>query len=246
MIPTIIMTIAITILYIMLLIKDIHIFQLEEYKNINFIKWALRNKKIYIEYIIQIFLTIIIIILNNLTTNNLLAYSAFVVLIVLQIIVLYKRNKEPLKKKFKSTARVIRIICMTIFLFILEIIVAYLLKSTEYNTIFLSAIGIISIINIIFANIFLIPIQNLINLKYINEAKKIINKRKDLIVIGITGSYGKTSTKFILQTILSEKYNVIVTPNNFNTTLGNVRTIRENLNDANKIYISEMGARKPR
>ena len=62
-------------------------------------------------------------------------------------------------------------------------------------------------------------------------------------VIGITGSYGKTSTKYILSTILEQKYNVLMTPESFNTTLGVVRTINEKLNSMHQIFVCEMGAK---
>ena len=89
------------------------------------------------------------------------------------------------------------------------------------------------------------PTERFIKERYINSAKRKLRKKeyKNLIRIGITGSYGKTSTKFILQTILSEKYNVLATPESYNTTMGNVKVIREMLNKDHEVLISEMGAR---
>ena len=42
---------------------------------------------------------------------------------------------------------------------------------------------------------------------------------EDLYVIGITGSFGKTSTKFITSTILKQKYKVLSTPESYNTPM---------------------------
>ena len=70
------------------------------------------------------------------------------------------------------------------------------------------------------------PVEKRINQKYINDAARILAAMPDLKVIGITGSYGKTSTKHYLQRILSEKYSVCMTPGSFNTTMGVVRTVR--------------------
>ncbi len=78
---------------------------------------------------------------------------------------------------------------------------------------------------------------------YIRDAKKILASSPRLKVIGITGSYGKTGTKFILQKLLSKKYNVVVTPGSFNTPMGVVRTVRENLRNDTEIFICEMGAK---
>ena len=78
---------------------------------------------------------------------------------------------------------------------------------------------------------------------YINDAKKIIKNCPDLLVIGITGSFGKTSVKYFLDELLSVKYNVLKTPGNFNTTLGVVKTIRSSLRATHDIFLCEMGAK---
>ncbi len=88
------------------------------------------------------------------------------------------------------------------------------------------------------------PIEKGINRWYYNDAKKLLASRKDLLVIGVTGSFGKTSTKNALYRILSEKYNVLVTPGNFNTLLGVIRTVREQLKPFHQVFIVEMGAKQ--
>lgn len=65
---------------------------------------------------------------------------------------------------------------------------------------------------------------------------------KKLIVIGITGSYGKTSTKEILSHLLSPKYFVLKTPANSNTLIGVALTILKSLNFHHQYFIVEMGA----
>ena len=87
------------------------------------------------------------------------------------------------------------------------------------------------------------PVERAISNYYLNDAKKKLDAREDLIKIGITGSYGKTSTKFILAAILSEKYDVLATPSSFNTPMGLTRVIREQLEDHHEVFLAEMGAR---
>lgn len=94
------------------------------------------------------------------------------------------------------------------------------------------------------ANVILAPIEKAINRKYYNEAAKILSSMPDLKVIGITGSYGKTSTKHYLHRILSEQFDTLMTPGNFNTTLGVIRTVREHLKPYNEVFIVEMGAKQ--
>ncbi|MDE6366943.1 MAG: hypothetical protein K2L33_05080, partial [Muribaculaceae bacterium] len=83
------------------------------------------------------------------------------------------------------------------------------------------------------------PVEKRINQRFIDDAARILRSMPDLKVIGITGSYGKTSTKHYLNRILSEKYAVCMTPGSFNTTLGVVRTIREYLKPLSLKHISE-------
>lgn len=87
------------------------------------------------------------------------------------------------------------------------------------------------------------PIEGLINNYYINDAKRIINELPNLKVVGITGSYGKTSTKYILTKLLSEKYHTLMTPESYNTTMGVVKTVRNSLTAAHEIFVCEMGAK---
>lgn len=87
------------------------------------------------------------------------------------------------------------------------------------------------------------PCEKLIARHYVNDAKRILNSVRDIKVVGITGSYGKTGTKYILSRILSEKYNVLHTPESFNTPMGVVRTIREKMRADTEIFVCEMGAK---
>lgn len=88
------------------------------------------------------------------------------------------------------------------------------------------------------------PVEKAINRRYYNEAAAILRSMPDLKVIGITGSYGKTSTKHFLNRILSETYDVLMTPGSYNTPMGVIRTIREMMKPYNQVFICEMGAKQ--
>jgi UDP-N-acetylmuramoyl-tripeptide--D-alanyl-D-alanine ligase len=94
---------------------------------------------------------------------------------------------------------------------------------------------------IILANLLLAPIQYAINATYLSAAKKRLRQYAPT-VIGITGSYGKTSTKYFLHTILSERYNALKTPQSFNTLMGVCRVVNEELQPQHRVFIVEMGA----
>ncbi|GHV06763.1 hypothetical protein FACS1894217_06100 [Clostridia bacterium] len=88
-----------------------------------------------------------------------------------------------------------------------------------------------------------LPVQMLINRWYINDARKILTSMPKLKVVGVTGSYGKTTMKFILNRLLSLRFETLMTPESYNTTMGVVRTIRERLKPTHEIFVTEMGAR---
>ena len=87
------------------------------------------------------------------------------------------------------------------------------------------------------------PVEKGVNNHYINDAKAILRSNPDMTIIGVTGSYGKTSVKFFLQTLLQQKYSVLVTPESYNTPMGVVITIRKFMKPSHQIFICEMGAR---
>ncbi|MCR5404895.1 MAG: UDP-N-acetylmuramoyl-tripeptide--D-alanyl-D-alanine ligase [Butyrivibrio sp.] len=87
------------------------------------------------------------------------------------------------------------------------------------------------------------PIEQRINRWFIDDAKRMLKEHRDLRIIGITGSYGKTSVKYYLTTLLSEGFSVLMTPESYNTPMGIVRTIREHLKPTHEIFVCEMGAR---
>lgn len=76
----------------------------------------------------------------------------------------------------------------------------------------------------------------------IKKATEKIASFQNLTVIGITGSYGKSSTKEFLATILSTKYKVLKTPKNKNSDIGVAQTILNELTSEHQMFVVEMGA----
>lgn len=76
-----------------------------------------------------------------------------------------------------------------------------------------------------------------------NTRLRQLKRLHQLRVVGITGSYGKTSTKFILGTILGAKYDVLVTPSSFNTPMGICKVVNGDLAGHHEVFVAEMGAR---
>jgi len=90
--------------------------------------------------------------------------------------------------------------------------------------------------------LFFQPLAVLARNQIIKKAKEKKEKFKNLIVVGITGSYGKTSTKEFLATILSEKFKILKTKEHQNSEVGISQCILKDLKPEHEIFIVEMGA----
>ena len=77
------------------------------------------------------------------------------------------------------------------------------------------------------------------------QARARLAERPDLTCIAITGSYGKTSVKFAVRDVLSQRYPVLATPGSFNTPMGICKVINTQLNDDHRMMVLEMGIRHP-
>jgi len=89
------------------------------------------------------------------------------------------------------------------------------------------------------------PVETAIQRGFKRQARRRLQSRPDLTVIGITGSYGKTSTKFILAELLRQKYNVYATPSSYNTPMGMCLAINEHLKPEHQALVLEYGIRYP-
>ncbi len=212
-----------------------HMFQLNSYFFKKQMYWIKKNiGKTLIQIILVVIPTVILLVFENAVAN-------VVAIILLAISVIYNFPKGKSKIPLNITSRVKRMFFTEIILIVLVMLIV---DFDKFVIIKLSVLNILSSFIGIIANIINYPIEHLIKKKYINEAKKILKDMPNLTVIGVTGSFGKTSVKNFLVKTLSAKYEVLTTPKNYNTTMGVVKTIRENLKPIHQIFVCEMGATK--
>ncbi|HEX9804045.1 MAG TPA: UDP-N-acetylmuramoyl-tripeptide--D-alanyl-D-alanine ligase [Candidatus Dojkabacteria bacterium] len=76
----------------------------------------------------------------------------------------------------------------------------------------------------------------------IKKAQQKVSEMKNLKIIGITGSFGKTSTKEILYQLLKKNFKVEKTPKNYNSAVGIAISVLNNLKKDTEIFLAEMGA----
>lgn len=88
-----------------------------------------------------------------------------------------------------------------------------------------------------------IPLVNRTKAEEIKKAKMVLAEVKPT-VIGVTGSYGKTTTKDFIAYLLSQKYKVAKTEGSENTEFGIARKTYKNVSPSIKFFVVEMGAYK--
>ena len=162
--------------------------------------------------------------------------------IVIMLWIAWKEFRTVYKKPIVYTMRVKRLF-VTAAILTAAVIGAALVFIPVYAHAVALALLVMPIV-MLAANLVNKPLEAAIARWYYNDAKRILRSMPNLKIIGVTGSFGKTSTKHYLYRILSERYNVLMTPGNFNTTLGVIRTVREHLKPHHQIFIVEMGAKQ--
>jgi len=211
----------------------LHYFQLESYQLPGFYRSVKRNAKKTL--------------LPGLAMGAVCALSALigmprlllpVLCAAMTALLFMQAKKEKLKKPFVVTERVKRLIAMhAAVAFVVSLAAGAIALSLRW------ALPAVEALLIALSAVCAQPIEKHINQQFVDDAKKRLDANPNLIRIGITGSYGKTSTKFLLRDILSVKYSVLATPSSFNTTMGVTRVIREQLMLSHQVFIAEMGAR---
>ena len=231
------------ILFFFISLFDLQMFQQNGYNNKNrYLKFLVSNfKRNYLWISLKLLLILLMFIIP---TKNLLVFFIefiFIIILIIQSIIDYINHNTKLPLKF--TSRVIRTISIDYLIYILVQILSF---TTDYRTIVASLMGFIVLhpFILLFVNLLLQPVEKMIFNKYKKQAMNRLAKMPDLRIIGITGSYGKTSTKLVLNSVLAAKYKGFCTPGSFNTPNGNIMTINSEEDIFNEYFISEMGAKK--
>ena len=200
--------------------RSLHMLQQNLYnENNRYLKWIFKNPKQFLDFdIINIFLSIFGMLLIYDIKN--LAYLTIIIkiciLIIIGIVWMNIINTDQNKKPLVVTARIKRLIFTITLLHLIPVFFliynAYNFKITFIATLILSIMLYLNTIVIYIANIINKPIEKIVYLHYKNKAQAKLKSMPNLKIIGITGSYGKTSSKNILSDILNIKYNALPTP----------------------------------
>ncbi len=88
------------------------------------------------------------------------------------------------------------------------------------------------------------PLEYRLSAHFVDEAAARL-RRVAPSVVGITGSYGKTSTKGHVAALVRPSRSVVATPASFNNRAGLARAVNEQLADGTEVFVAEMGTYGP-
>lgn len=243
----------------------IHKLQQYGYKNQKLIKWleGQKYRVILVWNLFELFIPLLVILVfyfwkdNDLslykTLTGLIMLLVFAWKIIHPFIAGWIGPKAVVKKPLVYTARVKRLIfslfMVALFAVLLMIrFTAYPVDEFSLNSwrffqfnAFLLLFSVITPIFVLISNFIVAPFEKLVHGWFYLKAK-IKLSRSSIERIGVTGSFGKTSTKFFLTTVLSEKYKTITSPSSFNTPMGLSKVINESKLDDYQYFVAEMGA----
>jgi len=151
---------------------------------------------------------------------------------VIYIGMIYKWRREQ-DKPLVFTSRVKRFFASLLFFIIFTNMIFLGNKHSSFAV----------VIPIFLAYLVSIMIEKMLFRGFVIKAQKKLDSMPNMIVVGVTASYGKTSIKNYIEHILKAKYKVYATPRSVNTFGGVLKDINEDLPTDSEIYVVEMGAR---
>lgn len=166
--------------------------------------------------------------------------DGLIVLFLCVYVYLFSKNEEKQPLNLVYTKRIKRLILLKACLIALLFIIGLQLQQVTVYLLMIPLFGLHALWFILVA-LLAWPIEKKIRRQYRHEASEKL-KAINCIKVGITGSYGKTSVKNILNQLLSMKYTCCATPLSYNNEMGITRTIREKLSYSDEVLICEMGA----
>ena len=239
-----------------------HMLQLSSYQFQGYFRHLKTDKARMIAHIA--FILLFVIAMSGELINTGIQILALVALLGVYVGLLISYVPKQAKKKFVVTDRVKRLFVTYVILSFLILVLPYIIFGAfrrsyqdlspeaglagAFISMMITVIMMVLYIGLLpllpaLANLINKPIENRISRWYIDDAVRMIKEHGNLRIIGITGSFGKTSVKYYLTTLLSESFSVLMTPESYNTPMGIVRTIREHLKPTHEIFVCEMGAR---
>lgn len=228
--------------------KGLHMAQQNLYNDDNrFFRWTIKDFKQFktpLKCSLVVLITFLLLEIFKLDSKFIIAVYFFLVCSIILSLKIKENKTNDTKIGLKVTARVKRLMITNAVLFALVCVLTYFINDDNLRYLLLFIYDLLINFVIMLSIIINKPVEKMVFLSYKRKAINKLSAMKNLKVIGITGSYGKTSSKNILSDILNVKYNALPSPKNFNTPYGLIITVNNHLDKFDDMLIAEMGAYK--
>ncbi len=230
--------------------RSLHMLQQNLYnENNRYLKWVFKNYNQFLglDLLLVLISLIGIFVLFDLEKMIFIAIIVMAIITFIEAINWYRRIKNDQNKKpLVVTPRIKRMIFTITVLYLLPLCFISLnitnLKSVFIGLLVESIMIYLNSLVVFLGCIINYPIERCVYHYYKNKAQRKLASMNNLKIIGITGSYGKTSSKNILSDILNIKYSALPTPRNLNTYNGLIMTVNNYMDKFTDVFIAEMGA----
>ncbi len=235
--------------------KQARFYQIEEYMSLRYLRWvlaarerALPNRPIAL----WMFGAILSMFLGEASGS----VFPHILALIAACIAVMPPDEGEIKKRFVRTSRATRLLAASIIVTIVALIGLLLVvwrlteRLEDFRPALVGLVGLVVLLAaplwLVLGNLLMVPVEAAYRRRFLRQAKQVMEAVHPK-VIGITGSYGKTTTKNFMRDLLSARYKTYATPKSYNTLMGVSRAINQDIADDYSIeyFISEMGAYIP-
>ncbi|HVU14902.1 MAG TPA: UDP-N-acetylmuramoyl-tripeptide--D-alanyl-D-alanine ligase [Phototrophicaceae bacterium] len=234
------------------IVRQARFYQIEEYMSVRYARWLFSERERWLPNrptlagVIGVALAVILSEGGSLVPAVIAAIAA--------VVASLPPNEGEVKKKFRATPRAKRLLgasfIVAALIDLIGLLIVTRLPLGDVAPAIMGGVGLIvwllAPLDLIMGNVLLIPVEAAFRRMFINRARRALQEANP-VVIGITGSYGKTSTKTYLAHILNGRYHAYPTPKSYNTLMGVCLAINNDIAGKHNIdyFICEMGAYVP-
>jgi UDP-N-acetylmuramoyl-tripeptide--D-alanyl-D-alanine ligase len=235
--------------------RQARFYQIEEYMSNRYVRWLFAERERWMParpFGVFFVGTVFAFFTDSIPGET--SYLPYIVSIIIAAAAVYPSDEGEIKKAFVRTQRATRLLGTAFFLAFLATQLLFAIRqviplpeSDRFQAVFTGlggiAIFILAPVWLILGNILMIPVEGFMRRRFVTKAEAVLAAINPKI-IGITGSYGKTTTKNFLRDILNGHYKTYATPKSYNTLMGICLAINNDMaNDYSiEYFISEMGA----
>ena len=236
----------------------LHLLQLDGYKLHEYRAWIAANKRgliLRVSHLLAAFVLAMTVIIANATNAP---FAAGLALVLWPVLFASSRRyrQQTTKKPLVFTERMRRlataVALATLVVVALPTLVALAagtaLSGPTALLLYLGGLGLADFVapaTVHVGGTIMVPVEHRIQQGFKSAARARLAARPDLLIVAITGSYGKTSTKGAVAAVLGHRWSVLASPGSYNTPMGLCKVINDMLTEHHRVLVLEMGARYP-